>query len=327
MGNVFSPSEVDAVLSALEITAVSAEPSSSEQPETKTQVVLYDFEHPQPLRPAQVDALRLASATACRSVQVGLMRLLRTPVAVNFLAVEQSTFRDYLATSEAPTCLAAFRSTVSAGLWLVELGRSLAFTFIDCLLGGQPSASSPVFARDFTDVETRLISKAVSTILRDLSGELLQTDSLKLLQVVSDGALMADAASNEAVALLSFELVCGPCQGLIQLCVPWKDVSKSSVLSQIAGGATGERMRIAAAMVPVIVTARLARLKVSARDLANLSPGDLLVTDTDATAEISLEVDHREIFRGTPAQSHNRKVFLVSKAVSGRPNGMMKGGQ
>ena len=327
MGKVFSPAEVDAVLAALEIKTARAEPASFEPSETKTPVELYDFEHPQPLRLAQMDALRLASATACRSVQVALMRLLRTPIGVNFLAVEQSTFRDYLASSEAPTCLAAFRSKVSAGLWLVEMSRSLAFTFIDCLLGGQPSAASPVLTRDFTDVETRLISKTLMTILRELSGELLQTDSLELLQVVSDGALMADAASHEAVVMLSFELVCGPCQGLIQLCVPWRDVSKTSVLSQLAGQDSGERMRFAAAMVPVVVTARLARLKLPARDLAALSPGDLLVTDTDATAEVSLEVDNREIFRGTPAQSHNRRVFLVSKAVSGRSNGMMNGGQ
>ena len=262
-----------------------------------------------------MEALRLASASASQSLQIGLMRLLHNPVAANFLSVEQSTIRDYLAISESPTCLAVFSSPSSGRLWLIEMSRPLSFTFIDCLLGGRPTNSGPVPNRSYTEVETRLISKALNTILQAFSGERLRTDSLQVTQVVSDANLLAESTSNEAVALISFEIVCGPCQGLIQLCIPWKDVAQSSAVAQKDATTSGDRMRLAAAKVPVSVTARVARLKISTRDLAQLGPGDILVTDTDSTAEIHLDVDNREIFRGTPAQHHNHRVFLVTSAV------------
>ena len=323
MGKVLSQSEVEAVLSAMDFSTPTPTNGVSADGQTEKNE-LYDFEHPLPLKPAQMDALRLASAATSRSMQAVLMRLLRTTVAVNFLAVEQSTFRDYLAASESPTCIAAFRSSVSSGLWLVELSRSLTFTMIDFLLGGQPTGIGPTLTRPFTDVESRLIAKTLTSVLRELSGDLLQTESLEMTQVISDGLLMAEATSNEAVVLISFEIVCGPCQGLMQMCVPWRDISKTSALTQVSSRQAGERMRLAASKVPVVVTAQVARLKISARDLAELSPGDVIVTDVDSTSEISLEVDCREIFRGTPAQSHDRKVFLVSRAVPSRSIETMK---
>ena len=269
MGKVLSHSEVEAVLSALDFS--SATPESKSANSKDEQVELYDFEHPQPMRPAQMDALRLASASTSRSLQAGLTRLLRSPVGVEFLALEQSTFRDFLKDSENPTCLALFRSA-SQGHWLVEMSRSLAFIFIDCLLGGQPTSVNPVPVRPFTDVENRLIGKGLTTILGELSGEFLQTESLEMSQIVSDGALLAETNSNEAVVLVSFEILCGPCQGLIQLCVPSKEISKKSALAQLADNESGTQMRLAAGKVPVVVTAKVAGLKLSARELAELGP-------------------------------------------------------
>jgi flagellar motor switch protein FliM len=66
----------------------------------------------------------------------------------------------------------------------------------------------------------------------------------------------------------------------------------------------------------VIATASVARLKLTARELADLNPGDLLLTDTSATAELSFEVDGRPIFRGSPGQSENRKVICLTKPVA-----------
>jgi flagellar motor switch protein FliM len=314
MGEILSSQEVEAVVSSSAVYPEQSTSSAGSQ-EVTAPVEAYDFGHPTPLRPAQMDALRIASTVTSRSVQDGLTRLLHTPVSVSFLAVEQSTIREYLAASEQPTCLATLRSTISTQIWLMEMSRTLAFAMIDCLLGGRPTLAGPVLTRPFTDLEVSLISKGVMTFLRDVSGELLQTNSLRISQLVSDGSLIAERESNEAVVTISFEVICGPCQGLVQLCIPWKDVSQTSALLQVAGTQAGERMRLAAAKVPVMVTARVARLKLQARDVADLSPGDLLVSETDATADVSLEVDHREFFRGIPAQSHGRKVFLVKSRV------------
>ena len=310
MGKVLSRSEIEAVLSSLDFTSTRSSTSNVASPEPAPIVNLYDFEHPLPLQKSQLDSLRLASASAGQQIQTGLNRLLRTPVVVNFLAVEQSTYRDYLAACENPACLASFKSDTSACTWLLDVSRSLAFAFVDCLLGG--TVSGLALDRPFTDVEVRLIDKAMKTVLRELSSDDLRTGSLEMTDLACDASLIVESTSNEAVVLVSFEILCPPCQGLVQLCVPWKEATPNAQLNKISEKSGIERIRQSAAKVPVVATARLARLKLAARDFAQLKPGDVLLTDTNSSAEISLEIDGREIFRGTPGQSRNQKVFLVS---------------
>ena len=310
MGKILSQSEVEAVLSSLDFTSTRSSTSNVASPEPAPIVNLYDFEHPLPLQKSQLDSLRLASASAGQQIQTGLNRLLRTPVVVNFLAVEQSTYRDYLAACENPACLASFKSDTSACTWLLDVSRSLAFAFVDCLLGG--TVSGLALDRPFTDVEVRFIDKAMKTVLRELSSDDLRTGSLEMTDLACDASLIVESTSNEAVVLVSFEILCPPCQGLVQLCVPWKEATPNAQLNKISEKSGIERIRQSAAKVPVVATARLARLKLAARDFAQLKPGDVLLTDTNSSAEISLEIDGREIFRGTPGQSRNQKVFLVS---------------
>ena len=310
MGKILSQSEIEMVLSSLDFSSTGASFADEVRSEPAVAVSLYDFEHPLPLQKSQLDSLRLASASASQQIQTELNRLLRSPVVVNFLAVEQSTYRDYLAACENPACLASFKQETSSSTWLLDLSRSLAFAFVDCLLGGE--ASGLALDRPFTDVEVRLIDKALKTILRELSSDILQTGSLEMTDLASDASLVVESTSNEAVVLVSFEILCPPCQGLVQLCVPWKEATPIEQRNKIAEKSGIERIRQSAAKVPVVVTARLARLKLAARDFAQLKPGDVLLTDTNSSAEISLEVDGREIFRGTPGQCRNQKVFLVS---------------
>jgi flagellar motor switch protein FliM len=314
MGKVLSHSEVEAILSSLDFSSSGASFSSTPPQETGPAVNLYDFEHPSPLQKSQLDALRLACASASQSIQTGLTRLLRTSVIVNFLAVEQSIYRDYLAACERPACLAIYNQKTSSGIWLLDASRSLAFSFVDCLLGG--TASGVALDRPFTDVEARLIDKALKTILRELSSDVLRTDSLEMTKLVCDASLITEATSNDAVVLVSFEIVCPPCQGLLQLCVPWKEVSPTASINNFAGNGGIDRIRNSAAKVPVVVTARVASVKLSAHDFDQLKPGDVLLTDTNSTDELSLEIDGRTIFRGTPGQSHGRKVFLVSSPLA-----------
>ncbi|WP_397568365.1 FliM/FliN family flagellar motor switch protein [Schlesneria sp. T3-172] len=280
-------------------------------PEVETRP--YDFEHPVPLRAQQLDALRLATAGACDSLQRALTQLLRHPVGIEFLSVEQSTYRDYLTASDEPTCLGVFAPADSAEVWLLDTNRCLAFTMIDCLLGGV--VSGVTLSRPFTAVETHVIQKALSTILRELTVDFLPTTPLPMTRLISDGSLIAEAGSNAAVALVSLEVVIGPSRGLVQLCVPWKRVPHVSVLLQETERGPNERMRVAAGKVRVQVSARLAQLKLSTRDVANLCAGDLLLTDNPVTGEISLMIDDHELFRGTSGQSHNRRSLVITSSV------------
>lgn len=67
--------------------------------------------------------------------------------------------------------------------------------------------------------------------------------------------------------------------------------------------------------MPVIATASLAKLKMTAKELGELRPGDILVTEVDSDGELRLEVDGREIFHGRPGQCQNRKVIRLTAPI------------
>jgi len=277
---------------------------------------LDDFQQGSSVGRGLSDAIRLELMAASRTVQTAMMRMLKTPVVVTFVTAERSTGKNGIVTPAALTCLALFRATPTSELWLVETSHSLAITMLDCLLGGQPSATAPALLRSFTDLETNLVGKALSTFLLGLHGQPLQTDTLQLTQLISDRTSSEEPGLNNEFVRIKFDAVCGPCQGQVKLCVPWKAIPPTSILSQISLEESHPRKQHANPKRPVVVTACVARLNLRARDLAELNPGDILLTETESTAEMSLEVDQQVIFRGTAAQSHGHKVFLITTPVS-----------
>lgn len=324
MDPVLSQSEVESNLSGLDLNSLVERASMFEQNKRSIDgPSLYDFEHPEPLRRAQLESLKLAAAAGTRSLQTSLSRVLQATFEVKFLDVEQSTYRDYLATAETPGCIAVFEAPDSHESWLLDIGRPFSFAMIDCLLGGQAfqNAPIPLGARPYTGVETRLIDRAAQGILPDLAGNFTRRTALRMTNLISDGACIREATSNEAVALVSFEVAAGSNRSLMQLCIPWKEVASPRNVFNGDDRRSDIDLRSQAGNIPVVATVRVAQLKLCAKDLADLNLGDILLTDVSTTDEMTFDVEGCTIFRGHPGQSANYKVIRLTKAVQNQPIG------
>lgn len=319
MGQILSNSEVEAILSSLDFTSQSQVADfHNPRPENSTDVTPYDFEHPEPLQRTQLDRLRIASAAICPSLQSRFSTALHATTVVNFLGIEQSTFCDYLATSERPGCLAIVQSAKTGSMCLLDISRPLAFSLISCLMGGEPSPThhSGTMARPFTELESRLIQKTIRAVFPNILSGGTPDDSFEITRLVSDPTLLSEATSNEAVALVSYEIICGSSQGMMQLCIPWKLVSDDSAIERNNASQLRQKLRSGSVKVPLIATAQIASFKLSTRDLASLNRGDVVLTDTLASSDISLEIDGQKIFRGAPGQIYNRKVVRLTTPMN-----------
>ena len=78
MGQILSPSEVEAILSAVDFPASSLSPGdhSSSPP---VSISLYDFEHPEPLQRSHLEALRRLALANRNDLETRLKGLLRSP--------------------------------------------------------------------------------------------------------------------------------------------------------------------------------------------------------------------------------------------------------
>jgi flagellar motor switch protein FliM len=237
---------------------------------------------------------------------------LHRSIDVRFIEAEVSTYRDYIETSESPTAIVSLKSFESNQTWLIEIGRHLAFAFIDSMLGGSIETGGSVDDREFSAVETRLLERVVHSLLIQLVSSVGGADQLQIRHVVSDAKLITEGTSNEAVVLISFEISIESLMGLVQLCVPWNIVAVDPHESAISDRGLNDRAKTVARSIPVSGTVKIANLKLPAKDLATLGPGDLILTETDANGEIPLDVAGVEVFRGKAGQHHGRKVIRLT---------------
>jgi len=315
MGQILSQSEIEAILSSIDFRPANTSPAAVSSSEKSSELPVYEFEHPRPLRRSHLDSLRLAAAAACRSIQTDLAGQLHTQISVTFLGIEQSTYREFVITAEKPSCLVQFRPDPAESPWVLEINRSVAVTWIDCILGG--NGGSPVsIDRDFTELERRLIERIVCQLVKSISLGTNAETLTKLDHLVADGSDLPVADSNEAVALLTMEVQCGPVTGLLQFCLPWKAVANAKKLEEAERFTPNEGMKSSAVKVPVIATASLTRLSLSAGELSSLNPGDVLLTNVRSTDDIRLEVDGHEIFRGRPGQNQGKKAILLTAPIT-----------
>lgn len=316
MGQILSQSEVEAILSAVNFPSTSSIPTSASDA-LANNASLYDFEHPEPLRQSQLDALRRLALENRSELEARFKSLLRVPVRLTFLAVEQSTFRDYLATAENAGCLVVLQPTIPGANWLLDIGRTLSLIAINCMLGGQANSQQrPVdHTRPFTEVEVKLLKKAFTAILPALTSGLVPQDAILPQQVVSQATMLAEATANNAVALVSYEIACGSYQGLVQLCIPWRFAASRPGKHAQGSDAAGGSLRAGAGQLPVKVAVRIAQFKLSASELANLQCGDIVMTDISPQDEISLEINGTQVFRGNPGQDGNRKAIVLTNPV------------
>ena len=230
-------------------------------------------------------------------------------------------------TSESPGCLGIVQAPGSPHRCLLDMGRTLAMIVIDCMLGGQANLDQHALdnVRPYTDVELNLLKKACLSVVSGLINGLVSSEGLIAGQIFSNPAALAESGSNDAVALISYEIACGAFQGLLQLCIPWKLAAHETLPQGHQSLDSLEALRAKAGPLPVRATARIAQFKLPAHELASLQPGDIVMTDVSRDDEIQLAINGHAVFHGTPGQNRNRKAIVLTKPLHQSPKAPLAG--
>lgn len=338
MGDVLSQSEVETLLAALDpaprstIGAASGPPSISPTPvrrrESGPQISVYDFKRPERVSKEQMRAFQALHEGFSREFGAALSGMLRAIVEVKLISVDQLTYSEFVFSLENPTCFNLLESKGLEGHLILDLSPSIIFPIVDRLLGGGKESIPSIPSRPLTEIELQLVSRITALVIQGLESAWHNVCNLglRVSQIESNPQLVQIVPPNEVIVLVSFEITMGEVRGIMNLCIPFNTIEPlSGKLSADTWSAYQKkgldaRQRViledglSKAAVKLIVN--LAHTTLTARDLAHLAVGDVIMTEHPREDGLEVVVEGCPMFMAKPGAVKGKKAIRVVSMVA-----------
>jgi flagellar motor switch protein FliM len=332
MSKVLDQSEIDALLNAVSAGAVTEEAappkifSRKNRDPAATEIKDYDFKRPERVSKDQMRALQTLHEAFARNFGASLSGFLRTIVETKVATCEQMTYSEFISALPNPTSFNLITADGLEGQMCLEISPLIIYPIIDRLLGG---TSQDLFIpqRPMTLIETRLIGNVTSRGLIAMAEAWANLKVLKfsISATESNPQLVQIVPPNEVVVVIGFELKMGNRAGTMNLCIPFNVIEPImealSAQSWFSNSRTNKSKDATQALsqaltrAPLQATAILAETTMSLRDLVFLAPGDVIVTEKEATEPVVLCVEGEKKFIGKVGQFKGQRAMQVTREI------------
>jgi len=335
MADVLSQSEVESLLAALDPSAaaapspVAAAAAAAQQPSDllRSQVSVYDFKRPERVSKEQMRALQALHEGFSREFGAGLSGMLRTIIDVKLISVDQLTYSEFVFSLENPTCFNLLYSEGLEGNIILDLNPSIVFPIVDRLLGGGRENTQGILNRPLTEIELQLVSRITDLAIAgfDNAWKNICKLGLNVKQVESNPQIIQIVPPNEVIVLISFEITMGEMRGIMNLCIPFNTIEPlagklssdtwASYSRRVADPQQARKLTAGISQAKVELVAELANTHLTAGDVANLAVGDVILTEQEEGAGLTLSVESRAMYRAEAGLFKGHKAVRVTRIV------------
>ena len=245
-----------------------------------------DFSRLDRVSGAQLRAVHTLFEDFARNLSANLSAYLRNTAELSVASLDQTSYSEYLKGLAAPTCLAYASMKPHEGATVLEFSSTLAFMMIELLLGG-PAKEAPAFEREITEIEKGILQGAMRVILGEMHQAWKRIDDIRfsLEALAAEPQMIQVVAPGERVISVTFDVKIGPAAGVIRLAMPAGLLKRlrarfeQTAPKQAATGSDQDRARMSQLIADATLDfeARLEPTRVSAADLVDLEPGDVLM--------------------------------------------------
>jgi flagellar motor switch protein FliM len=322
MADVLSQSEVESLLTALTPAAPQTGSADGGRGQSRQPVGGHEVRDAGPRQAHPLQAVHLGFS---RDFAAALSNMVRTPVELSLLGVDEMTYGDFVSGLEQPTFLNVLKGESLEGHFIIELNPAIVFPIIDRLLGGGRAPGQTVLRRPFTEIELRLASRttelATGVLRKAWSGlcELVlrsgQVECPQLVPLVPAG---------ESLTIASFEISMGEARGMMNFGMPSRIAR--SLTGKLTAGARSAAARLSAdrrqtentesgPVAGAEMVVYLAGTKLTAEELAGLAVGDIIPTGQSAGGPLEVWIDGRPTHEGSPGLVRAHKAVRIGKPV------------
>lgn len=238
----------------------------------------------------QLAALEMINDRFARQLRTSMLNLLRQGVKISVVPYNVTTFGEYIQSIPSPCNVNIVRFPPLRGYGLVTLEPSVVYGAVDSFFGGTGEGlANPPASRVFTPTEERIIQLLLDAVFEDLREAWQPVYPLNPEYVSREinPAFAQVGEERETVVVSRFELELGPAvRGQLTIMYPFSALKPIRLLlrGRLQSGERDEKLaarwssqlKEAVEDAELELVVQLARLRVSALDLASIAPGDTL---------------------------------------------------
>lgn len=284
-------------------------------------VATYDFRRPNKVSRDHVRALQLVHETFARQFSTILSSTLRTLAPVTVESIEQQTYDEYISPLPTPTYLAILEVEPLPGQGIFHLPLPAAMEIVDRLLGGPGGGGHP--DRPMTEIEIGVLRGLLERILRELTYafESFMAVDTRITGQESNPQFAQVMALSDMVVVATYTLGIGEQRWETTLCFPFTmlqpalEAFTASKQNHTTDAVEVERTRrllhdhLHAA--PVDVAVQFKTVSLSAHDVVDLQPGDVLPLRHRVDAPLTITVGGVPCFAAMPGKQGRRLAAMV----------------
>ena len=301
--------EINALFASARATAANELPATqAEKTELLKKREPYNFSRAGQISNEQMKAISTVNDLFARNLTHNLGAWLRTRFQVSLASGEQMVYSEFLERVPELTYICSARLEPLDALGLIQMDLALAPPIVDLLLGG---VGRPGPLREPTDIEEQILMSVMEIVVRELNVAW-QPVGLKfaLEQRETEAQVARLMPLGEKLLCVNFEMRMPEATGSLNLCLP--AVVLNTILRRLIGERDRPRRRSTQAMARLGdlmgeakfgAVLQFAPMRLHARELANLAPGQVLRLPLPKHASAELRVGGMPLFGAQPVRS------------------------
>lgn len=305
MNQVLSQDEINALLKGLDGGEIEQDAKSEPAgPEPRN----YDLASQERIIRGRMPTMELIHDRFSRSFRTAVSKFLGRACFVNVGAIEIIKFGAFLKKLPLPSSLHVYKMPPLQGYALMVVSTPLVFGIVDSLFGGKGTGKAKIEGREYTPIETRLISKFVLMGLETMKDAWSPVHPVDFMFIRSEFNPLAIGIvpPTDMVIIVTIEVELEQQTATLTFCTPYSTIEpiRQKLMTGLQSSRLEvdtnaiKRMETAVRKTNVSLSVELARGGVSARTIAELKVGDIIPLETSPREPAIISVENTAKYLG-----------------------------
>ncbi len=317
--DILSQDEVDALLNGMDGGDIETESNTESNGETRN----YDFGNEERIIRGRMPTLEMVNERFGRLLRISLFNMLRRSAEISVSGVQIMKFSEYIHTLFVPTSLNLIHLHPLRGTGLVIFEPKLVFTILDNYFGGDGRFQARIEGREFTATEMRVIRMVLDICFKTLAEAWSPVMDVEFEFVNHEvNPQFANIVSpSEVLVISTFHIELDGGGGDIHVTLPYsmlepiRELLDTGLQSDSASddGRWAISMKEEILAADVELSAELAKVKSSLKEILNFKAGDILPIEMPKTVVVKAE--QVPIFNATFGEHKNKVALKVTDMI------------